>query len=426
METHPRSPYRSPVFITLVAFAFRLGVMAYKHAYEFSPSQDHFNFGYEMGRVARSIVSGQGFSSPFQGSTGPTAYLPPLYPYLIAGVFKVFGIYTATSALVLMSLDCLFSALTCLTVFLIGQRTFATSVGVWSAWIWTFLPSATFWSRSTDRVWETSLSTFLFSCVFLLMLSLEGSRRSRDWLGFGLLWGLAGLSNPALLSFLPFSLGWLWYQWRRRGTGCARLIALATSAFIFSVSPWLVRNYLVLGRPVFIRDGLGLQLFLGNHDGLTNRPWEVSPGVNGTEMQEYERLGELAYMADKQHKALTFIHNHPVAFTWLTLKRSVNYWLNPGALTYGYSQEGAFGLVRAASYPLLSILAFLGVLFAALNRNPRALLFVATLLSFSSIYCITLVSPRFRRPIEPHMCCLSAYALMDIRQRRRCVRPLEI
>jgi hypothetical protein len=61
-------------------------------------NHDHAAFGAEMGWVARSIASGRGFSSPFFPSTGPTALMPPFFPYLLACVFRVCGVYTATAA----------------------------------------------------------------------------------------------------------------------------------------------------------------------------------------------------------------------------------------------------------------------------------------------------------------------------------------
>ena len=52
------------------------------------------------------------FSSPLHADTGPTAWMTPIYPFLLACVFKVFGIYTKASAIFMLSLDSLFSALT--------------------------------------------------------------------------------------------------------------------------------------------------------------------------------------------------------------------------------------------------------------------------------------------------------------------------
>src|SRR5260370_19349112 len=70
-----------------------------------------------MGWPARSIALGDGLGSPFLPFTGATALVPPLYPLLLAFVFHLFGLYTAKSALVTLSLNSFFSALTCLPIY---------------------------------------------------------------------------------------------------------------------------------------------------------------------------------------------------------------------------------------------------------------------------------------------------------------------
>jgi hypothetical protein len=47
-----------------------------------------------MGRVARSLATGHGYADPFGGHSGPTAWVPPLFPLILALVFKLFGVYT--------------------------------------------------------------------------------------------------------------------------------------------------------------------------------------------------------------------------------------------------------------------------------------------------------------------------------------------
>ncbi len=89
--------------MVLVALAVRLVVMVFLLPEQLEPERDHWHFGYEAGRIARSIVEGHGFGSPLFEDTGPTAWMTPVYPYLVAGVFKVFGVYTKTSAIVLLS-----------------------------------------------------------------------------------------------------------------------------------------------------------------------------------------------------------------------------------------------------------------------------------------------------------------------------------
>ena len=78
-----------PSCMFLVALAARLVISAIMIPEHLNPARDHWKFGWEMGRVARSICDGNGFSSPFFDPSGPTAILSPVYPYLIAGCMKL-------------------------------------------------------------------------------------------------------------------------------------------------------------------------------------------------------------------------------------------------------------------------------------------------------------------------------------------------
>src|SRR5438132_12723493 len=97
--------------MVLIALTLRLGVIFVTHTYKFTTVDDNFSSGYELGRIGRSLASGQGFANPFNETTGPTAFEPALYPFLIARVFKLFGIYTRSSALAPLMLQSIVSVL---------------------------------------------------------------------------------------------------------------------------------------------------------------------------------------------------------------------------------------------------------------------------------------------------------------------------
>ncbi len=213
----------SLLWIVIVAFAVRLGYIVIGHTYRFgshgrvlvAQNEKDFDFGFEMGRIGSSLAQGRGFSNPFNETTGPTAWEPPLYPFLIAGVFRVLGVYSHPSALVLLSINSIFSALTCIPIFLIAKRCFNENVAVWSSWTWALLPSVIFWC--TRWVWETSLASLLLAVIFWLTLTMAEKDGLKPWLQFGLLWGVAALTNTALLSFLPVSGLWVWYYRAKLG-----------------------------------------------------------------------------------------------------------------------------------------------------------------------------------------------------------------
>src|SRR5271169_1145077 len=207
------------LWMVIVAFGLRFGYILIGHTYRFhsdrqivtvQANEKDFDFGFEMGRIGRSLAQGEGFSNPFNEPTGPTAWEPPLYPFLIASVFRVFGVYSRASAIVLLGVNSICSALTCIPIFLIAKKSFSEKVAVWTSWTWALLPSVIFWC--TRWVWETSLAAFLLAIIFWLTLALEEKDGLKPWLWFGLLWVVAALTNTSLLSFLPVSGLWAWYQ----------------------------------------------------------------------------------------------------------------------------------------------------------------------------------------------------------------------
>ncbi len=241
-----------------IAFGLRVLCIVVMHTYKVRTTEDNFGFGWEMGRIAASIASGHGFANPFQTPTGPTAWEPPLTPYLMAGVFKIFGIYSQASAFVLLTINSLWSALTCIPIFLVARRSFGETVAVASAWTWALFPYVIYWD--IKWMWETSLSALLITTIFWLAVSMEDTDGVKPWLRFGLLWGVAAINSPSLLSFLPASGLYGWYRRWRAGRSSLAGVLLASLIFLALVTPWLVRNERVFGQPVFLRTNFGAEL----------------------------------------------------------------------------------------------------------------------------------------------------------------------
>jgi 4-amino-4-deoxy-L-arabinose transferase-like glycosyltransferase len=403
----------SPLLMLLVAFALRLGTMAYTESFRFPAGWDNWKFGFETGRIARSIASGQGFSSPLVSPTGFTAWVPPIYPYLLAGIFKLFGIYSIGSALVALTLNSLFSALTCVTIVSIGRKTFGPKVAAWAGWGWAFSPYAIFWS--TNWVWAITLAAFLFSLVFLAALYLEHCNTAKAWLGFGLLWGLVGLTDTVLFSTLPFFLGWLCYRLRQQGMPLHRAISAFTLAFVLMVSPWLLRNYLTFGELVFIKSNFGVELHVANYEGSTglSAGLPLHPGANEHELAKLRQMGELPYVAEKKGQALRFIAAHPGTFIWLSLKRVLYFWTGTPQLMQIFRLSGRFVTVRYVLFTSVSVLAFCGLFLAFRKCHPAVPLFAIPLIVFPLAYYVTHPTPRYRHPIEPAMVLVAAYVITN-------------
>lgn len=94
-----RTAATSLAFIVLVAMAARI-TFAWDQARKMPPGVlGIVPFQQETGNIAYSLAQGKGFSALFRMDTGPTAWLAPVYPLLVAGIFKIFGSLTARAFL---------------------------------------------------------------------------------------------------------------------------------------------------------------------------------------------------------------------------------------------------------------------------------------------------------------------------------------
>ena len=391
-----------------IAFALRLGLILVAHTYKFKAYDNDFAFGWEMGRIGRALALGRGFADPFDSQTGPTAWEPPFYPYLIAAVFRITGTYTHSAALILLLLNSAFSALTCIPIFLIARRCFDERVAGWTGWTWALLPSVMYWS--TRWVWETSLAALLLALIFWLTLRLSELEGRQPWIVFGLLWGVAALTNTSLLSFLPASALWTWYKRRQGNRASFSGIVLALLFFIATIAPWLVRNYKTFGTFIFIRSNFGAELRLGNGPGADGiwMSW-VHPSQNVFEMRRYERMGETAYVAERRREAMDFIRADYRRFAWLSVKRFIYYW---GGLPR-LSEIPALAPFKNSLFLATSVLAFWGLARAVRHRRPGASLFLLLLLTYPTIYYFVFPHPRYRHPIEPELAILAVSLISE-------------
>jgi 4-amino-4-deoxy-L-arabinose transferase-like glycosyltransferase len=413
-----------------LSFALQLATIGLFHEYRTRSGDDNFGFGFEMGRIGRSIAQGHGFSSPYEGNTGPSAWEPPLYPFLIGGVFKLFGIYTVASAWLLLSINCIFATLTTIPIFWIAHRSFGAQVAIWSAFTWALNPYV--WSYGVHWIWDVTFTPFALACIFLLALELghvgadalvRPAKRSEHthpghsnlnghswgaWILFGVLFGIGALANPTMLAFLPFCGLWMWRQRYRRGLPSVAGVVLSSIIFFLVLSPWLIRNYEAFGRFVFIRNDFGLQLRLGNGpaaDGML-MPY-FQPNLNKLELEKFQRLGELAYAAECKRFTVDWIRAHPARFAIISLKRFFYFWNGPPKPTNSTSWID----FRSSGILAISVLSFWGLGRALRQKRPGAWLFAGLLIFYPAVYYFVYPGARYRHPMEPEMLILIVFLL---------------
>jgi 4-amino-4-deoxy-L-arabinose transferase-like glycosyltransferase len=415
------------LLIFLAALALRLGVMVYSGAYRI---EDTWDFGFETGRIADSIVKGQGFASPCGASSGPSAWLMPVYPYVVAVVFKLFGSYSEAAAIALICLNSVASAVTCVLILLVASRLFGATAGLVAAACWVVFPPS-IW-HSVNSLWNTTFFTCLATLLLYLTLVVSERTRLRAAVLYGLALGFVALLNASIVALYPFFVLWLFFRLRTTFVRRTLFAGLVFSACMIAMSPWLIRNHMVFGRWM-LRSNFGLELRIGNNE----RVWQAiqlkgkdrgrmvhwvrdHPCQSGEEFSRLSRLGEVEYSRRNQEQAIEFIRDNPEKFLDLTVTRIGNFWLGDlGApKEYKGNLELPFSVSNIKDLSLLVPLPVMLIgIFRALKRKIPVFLPMAYLLFFPLIYYFVHThSHRYRHPIEPVIIMFGAYgacALID-------------
>jgi len=396
----------------LLSFVLQVITIGVFRQYKTRAGEDHFGFGWEMGRIARSIAQGEGFSNPYGDHTGPSAWEPPLYPYFMGGVFKVFGVYSYASAWVILSFNSLLSALTCIPIYLVAHRQFGERVALWSARTWALLPWIWYWS--VHWLWDTTFTPLVLSLIFLTALELQDWSGIRGWILFGVLWGIGALANPAMLAFLPFCGLWIWRQRFKRRLPSLAGVALSSLIFFAVLSPWLIRNYQAFGRFVFIRDDFGFEFRLGNSqsaDGMLMA--YLQPSKNELEFAKFQKMGEVAYASDCKRLAFEWIRQNPGRFAVISLKRFFYYWNGVPRETSSLAPVD----FRTSLFLATSVVSLWGLGRALRQKRPGAWLFAGLVLTYPTVYYFVFPHARYRHPIEPELLILAMFLVSEARRR---------
>lgn len=389
-----------------VALAIRLAVIPFLYHEWMDPFVlEHWAFGL----IARSIAAGHGYGSPF-AETGASALLPPVYSYLLAGIFKVFGIETSASVIAALSLNSVFSSLTCIPVFLLARRAFNDRVAKWAGWGWALSPYGIYYGA--DWAWSTCLVTLELACLFSFAWRLEKSSRVRDWLAYGALCGFSALTEPVVLAVLPLLGVWTFYRLARQNRGWITPMLSAALAGIVVLAPWIIRNYEIFHRFIPVRSGYGLELYIGNNG--YSQHWinrQLHPNHNDAELAEYERAGEMAYMDHKRDQAMDYIKAHPGWFAWMTGRRIVYMWTGYWSLDRVYLKDEPLDPPNIFVNTTLSLLAFLGLRRVWKYDSSLAIRFAIVLFFYPLAYYFSHPETYYFRPVDPLIVILAAVAI---------------
>lgn len=328
------------------------------------------DYSAEATRVAYSLVHNGTFANPYGSMpTGVTAHVAPLYPLLYAALVRTFGEGAFFGWMIRVVTLGLWSLQLALLPGIAERCGLSRRVGLAAAALGclVLIPG-------TAYKWEYVLASTLLVLAGYVTLGIGPRPAGHPWrqaVQAGLLWALALLTSPV---FAPVFVGWSLVLFAFKTP--LRYLAAVGIVLALGLSPWLVRNYRVFHRFVFIRDNLGIEALDSNNDCASASLYEtIESGCAATTDPDENRelagriiqIGEPQLNADLLRRAIEWARAHPSQFAELCLERWRLYWF-PTSLGPTGSNKLAFLAINTIIC-VLTVLAIPGLF--VLYRSGR-------------------------------------------------------
>ncbi|RMG43996.1 MAG: hypothetical protein D6723_19925 [Acidobacteria bacterium] len=376
--------------------------------------------GYRYEKVALNILTTGGF-----GSLEDNAASVPLPPLLMAAVYRV----TGRHLLALRLVWALLGALTCVLAYLLGYKLANHRVGSLAGLALAGYPYYVYLNTMCE--YPQTIFIFLMALCFLGLVMFDQSRRWPPLLGGSFCLGLAVLTVPTVLVFLPFVLVWLLFTTDLRGRiGVPCLVVL-----IGALSPlaiWAGRNYRAYERFVLINCAGGLNFWKGN-----NQTYAMY-GKRGTELaagetpdprytflselaevnQQVARLGPVDSWIERERigwrRGIAFIRQDVGRFIRLTGQKFLHLWSPyPDAVSDNGEKTPTRVWLALVTYGPLLVFGVIGLLLSLRHRH-RFVLIYGYLGSLAGTYALFLPTTRYRLPLDFFLALFAAYAVTQM------------
>jgi tetratricopeptide (TPR) repeat protein len=377
--------------------------------------------------LAQQIASGQWIGTqPF--------FRAPLYIYLLALIYKIFG----QSYFLPRLFQIVLGSVSCVLIFFIAKKLFNQTIGILSGVMASFYAMLIFYDAS---LLTTSLEVFLDLALIGLLIFSAKKPKLLNWFFCGIVLGLSAIARPNILIFTPFILIWMLVEFKGRlltKTIIKHWIILFMGAFLVIV-PVTLRNYLAGKDFVLIAWNGGYNFYLGNNPHASG--WSAtSPEMDKTWWGGYNDAIRLAQEETGRSlkpsqisdfwlkKGLDFILTQPLSWLKLMAQKTIYYWKgfeisnNQSIYLYkNFSSLFNFLLGKQLIYfpfGLVGPLSILGLIIC-LKDFKKYLLLYLFILSYSASIIIFFICSRYRMPVIPFLIIFSSFSLWWLFQKIR-------
>ncbi len=357
-------------------------------------------------------------------------YQAPLYPYILAGIYKIFGVHS-------WAVQAIQGGLFLLTVsllFQIGKTLFDPRTGLLSAALAVLYGPFTYYS---GLLLKESWSIFFTAGLLLLLIKAARARHNRLFYGAGLLLGvnLALRENYFLvlialglwtLSFGPSAGPSVSPSWTARAFSRLRPALYLILGVFTCLAPFMIRNYVHSGDLILTSYQAGANFYIGNNpqargfytrldfiranpefeevdfrsraERLMGRPLSPSEVSRFWFRQSLQAFRDDPGLFPKLLglKLFLFAHNYEIPDNYdYAFMRALTPALYAGFIPYG----------------LLLALALMGLYFTR-RRDPAFTLFYSFLVGYVLSVILFFVTSRYRVPIVPALIPFAAFMVL--------------
>jgi 4-amino-4-deoxy-L-arabinose transferase-like glycosyltransferase len=399
--------------IVVVALAVRVVVIvATPH---FRPIDDAADYD----RYAVSLVQHGTFPTS-QLTPGPTAFRAPLFPFALAGAYKLVGVGSPSTRWAAgRVLEAILGAITVWLIALIAGRIWDRRLALIAASIAAVYPPLVLIGSSLMS--ESLFIPVTLAAVWAALVARDATGNRRLWwaLAAGVITGLSALGRSTdLILVIPLAF-LVWSERPRRSPRSLRAPAILVGATLLVLVPWLIRDAEVMRTFVPITDESGYAL-IGTYNTYAQHRSDypalyTPPVLEARELDRLARGRNEAQFADKlQDLAFDYIDGRPSSLLktgfWTTLRLfdltgpGFEHYVEP---TWGF--PGWLAVLSVYSFWLVGALALAGVLTRAARRAPPSFWTCPIALLATTVFVIG--ATRYRAPADPWIVILAALAV---------------
>lgn len=375
-------------FVFIFGFVLRIGFAFYLE------NRFYFDDEYEYWKMVENFISGKGLMV----AESLKAYRPPLYPLFLAILVKM-----GSGIIGIRISQAFISALTCVFIYFLGKEIFDKKVAIMSSFLSSFYPFFIFYSgfllTETLFIFLVVLSIYTFIKLF------QPETLPFYGLATGAVTAFSGLCRPTMELFFPFCLIFVMLAKDNSLQKRIKKVLFACTGFVLVLTPWIVRNYIVLGKFIPGTTMGGGVFWEGNNPCSEGGPCRYFP-------EEIAKLPEIERDKAYYKKTIEIIKENPARFLWLLQNKFKRFWnIVPNASEF---TKPLYRIISILSFGVMLPFFVLGFLITLKNKKVHLIHFL--FIFFTLFHVIYLASIRYRVPLEPFYIMLASYCffwLMD-------------